>query len=74
ELANQASGAEVFNHYGPTETTIGVASTRLSVDDAVAGVVPVGSPVGNTRFYVLDDALRPVPVGVAGELYVAGAQ
>ncbi|MDX3119251.1 non-ribosomal peptide synthetase, partial [Streptomyces scabiei] len=76
ELANQASGAEVFNHYGPTETTIGVATTRLGADDAsaAAGLVPVGSPVGNTRFYVLDDALRPVPVGVAGELYVAGAQ
>ncbi|MGQ4406757.1 amino acid adenylation domain-containing protein, partial [Streptomyces hayashii] len=76
ELAAHAGGAGVFNHYGPTETTIGVATTRLGADDAsaAAGLVPVGSPVGNTRFYVLDDALRPVPVGVAGELYVAGAQ
>ncbi|MFF3334796.1 non-ribosomal peptide synthase/polyketide synthase [Streptomyces sp. NPDC002888] len=74
ELTEQAGDAAVFNHYGPTETTIGVATTRLSADDAAAGLVPVGSPVGNTRFYVLDAALRPVPVGVAGELYVAGAQ
>ncbi|WNM31447.1 amino acid adenylation domain-containing protein [Streptomyces sp. Li-HN-5-11] len=74
ELTQRAGGATVFNHYGPTETTIGVATTRLSADDAGAGLVPVGSPVANTRFYVLDAALRPVPVGVAGELYVAGVQ
>ncbi|WNM31445.1 non-ribosomal peptide synthase/polyketide synthase [Streptomyces sp. Li-HN-5-11] len=74
ELTQRADGARVFNHYGPTETTIGVATTRLSADDAGAGLVPVGSPVANTRFYVLDAALRPVPVGVAGELYVAGVQ
>ncbi|MDX5569996.1 amino acid adenylation domain-containing protein, partial [Streptomyces sp. ID05-04B] len=70
ELVERAGEAAVFNHYGPTETTIGVATTRLSADDAGVGLVPVG----NTRFYVLDEALRPVPVGVAGELYVAGAQ
>ncbi|MER6564587.1 non-ribosomal peptide synthetase, partial [Streptomyces sp. NPDC001027] len=74
ELVERAGKSAVFNHYGPTETTIGVATTRLSADDAAAGLVPVGSPVANTRFYVLDAALRPVPMGVAGELYVAGAQ
>ncbi|MGW8767424.1 amino acid adenylation domain-containing protein [Streptomyces sp. NPDC055815] len=69
-----AQGGEVFNHYGPTETTIGVATGVLSVTDVEAGVVPVGRPVANTRFYLLDAALQPVPVGVVGELYVAGAQ
>ncbi|WAX81773.1 amino acid adenylation domain-containing protein [Streptomyces sp. KMM 9044] len=69
-----AGGGRVFNHYGPTETTIGVATTELSVGDVAAGVVPVGRPVANTRFYVLDEYLAPVPVGVVGELYVAGAQ
>ncbi|RLV70634.1 non-ribosomal peptide synthase/amino acid adenylation enzyme [Streptomyces sp. CBMAI 2042] len=69
-----AGGGEVFNHYGPTETTVGVATGVLSVGDAEAGVVPVGRPVANTRLYVLDAGLRPVPVGVVGELYVAGAQ
>jgi thioesterase domain-containing protein len=59
-------GRPVFNHYGPTETTIGVATARLS-----SGAL--GSPIANTRFYVLDDFLNPVPVGVTGELYVAGA-
>ncbi len=63
-----AADCEVFNHYGPTETTIGVATARL------APGAPIGTPVANTRLYVLDGRLEPVPAGVAGELYVAGAQ
>ncbi|MFF4385012.1 amino acid adenylation domain-containing protein, partial [Kitasatospora sp. NPDC001547] len=74
ELVAAADGCEVFNHYGPTETTIGVATTRLTAESVADGVVPVGRPVGNTRFYLVDARLQPVPVGVAGELYVAGAQ
>ncbi|MET7356671.1 AMP-binding protein, partial [Streptomyces mirabilis] len=74
ELLDVAGERSVFNHYGPTETTIGVATSRLEADGLGGGIVPVGAPVANTRFYVLDDALQPVAVGVAGELYVAGAQ
>ncbi|MFD4948558.1 amino acid adenylation domain-containing protein, partial [Streptomyces sp. NPDC058409] len=74
ELVSVAGGRGVFNHYGPTETTIGVATTHLTAERVADGVVPVGAPVGNTRLYVLDAALRPVAPGVVGELYIAGAQ
>ncbi|WP_405402111.1 amino acid adenylation domain-containing protein [Streptomyces sp. NBC_01104] len=70
-LAAAQDGQEVFNHYGPTETTIGVVTTRLT---GAAGAVPIGSPVANTHCYVLDEALAPVPRGVTGDLYVSGAQ
>ncbi|MFG2379263.1 amino acid adenylation domain-containing protein, partial [Streptomyces sp. NPDC048504] len=74
ELLAMAGDRAVFNHYGPTETTIGVATTRLTPDRAASGVIPVGTPTANTRLYVLDATLEPVPQGVVGELYVAGAQ
>jgi amino acid adenylation domain-containing protein len=60
-------GAEVTNLYGPTETT--VWSTAALLRDAAP---TIGSPIDNTACYVLDAALRPVPTGVAGELYIAG--
>ncbi|MFD3514398.1 amino acid adenylation domain-containing protein [Streptomyces sp. NPDC058657] len=64
-----AQGRQVTNLYGPTETTIW--STAATVP--ATGEVSIGGPVANTRAYVLDAGLRPVPVGVAGELYLAGA-
>ncbi|MFE0209062.1 amino acid adenylation domain-containing protein [Streptomyces sp. NPDC058985] len=64
----------MFNHYGPSETTIGVATTRLTPQSLTGGgPVPVGTPIANTGLYVLDRTLQPVPTGVTGELYVAGA-
>jgi acyl-coenzyme A synthetase/AMP-(fatty) acid ligase len=69
-----AGEQQVFNHYGPTEATIGVATTRLTPALIASGTVPIGTPVGNTRLYVLDSRLEPAPVGVAGELYIAGDQ
>ncbi|MEW1640377.1 amino acid adenylation domain-containing protein, partial [Streptomyces sp. NPDC093801] len=68
-------GATVVNEYGPTEVTVGCMEYRISpADDVPSGAVPIGKPIWNTRAYVLDSMLRPVPSGAAGELYVAGVQ
>ncbi|MFD3505604.1 amino acid adenylation domain-containing protein, partial [Streptomyces sp. NPDC058676] len=65
----------VVHVYGPTETTTFSTCHEVGPRDveAAAGGVPIGRPMDNTRHYVLDEALRPVPVGVPGELYLAGA-
>ncbi|GAA0235496.1 amino acid adenylation domain-containing protein [Cryptosporangium japonicum] len=68
----EATGVPVANLYGPTETTVQVTSS--DADPAATGPVPIGRAVDRVRLYVLDQALRPVPPGVPGELYVAGAQ
>jgi amino acid adenylation domain-containing protein len=64
-----AAGAEVTNVYGPTETTIWSTVTDVS---GVSGPIPIGTPMSNTRTYVLDDYFHLVPVGVVGELYISG--
>ena len=64
----------LFNAYGPTEATVNCVEWRLGPGEVTpVGAVPIGGPLPNTRVFVLDGGLRPVPVGVAGELYVAGA-
>ncbi|MFE1257521.1 amino acid adenylation domain-containing protein [Streptomyces fungicidicus] len=68
-----AAGRTLFNSYGPSEATVNVTVWQ-AVDGDVGAGVPIGRPVGNTRLFVLDDGLRPVPVGVLGELYVSGVQ
>jgi len=60
----------VLNLYGPSEDT--TYSTWALIEKGSERVPPIGRPVANTRLYVLDGALGPVPVGVAGELYIGG--
>ncbi|MFE3460082.1 amino acid adenylation domain-containing protein [Nocardiopsis aegyptia] len=64
---------ELHNLYGPTEASVDV-SAQMSTSDPDTPTVPIGRPVWNTALYVLDRNLAPVPPGVAGELYIAGAQ
>ncbi|MFJ9777921.1 condensation domain-containing protein, partial [Kitasatospora sp. NPDC101157] len=66
-------GLRVVNGYGPTETTTFATHHPVAAAAELAGAVPIGRPLPNTRTYVLDDTLRPVPAGVPGELYIAGA-
>ena len=63
---------EVWNMYGPTETTIYSTIHRVTVEDLRAGSIPIGRPIQNTSAYVLDRALNPVPAGVLGELCLGG--
>jgi non-ribosomal peptide synthetase component F len=67
ELA--AHSGSVTNMYGPTETTVWSSTQRVTGGSPV----PLGRPIANTRLYVLDAQRRPLPIGVPGELYIAGA-
>ncbi len=64
-----ATGAKIENMYGPTETTIWSTTQTATGTDGVTGI---GTPIANTQIYVLDDAMQPVPIGKAGELYIGG--
>ncbi|MFZ0548312.1 MAG: amino acid adenylation domain-containing protein [Candidatus Promineifilaceae bacterium] len=68
-LLEQLDGIELWNMYGPTETTIWSSTIQIMADTRK---ISIGRPIGNTTFYVLDDQHRPVPVGVAGELFIGG--
>lgn len=72
-VLNQAGGPQHLLHvYGPTENT--TFSTWYEVTEVLPGstTVPIGYPIANSTLYVLDEQLRPVPVGVPGEIYVGG--
>ncbi len=75
KIVASGGSCEILNHYGPTETTVGSLTLRLKDYDwqsSAAQTIPIGHPIANTRVYILDTQGEPVPVGVTGELYIAG--
>nr|VFJ75469.1 MAG: amino acid adenylation domain-containing protein [Candidatus Kentron sp. FW] len=80
------TGAHLWNLYGPTETTIwsavyevgkgrqytGGAGSDVSANAAESIPIPIGTPIANTTFHILDEEMRPVPVGEIGELHIGG--
>jgi amino acid adenylation domain-containing protein len=75
ELQRLAPDCTIVNHYGPTETTVGALTYRVTGDAAqIPGEsLPIGRALGNVRAYVIDSAGEPAPIGVPGELFIAGA-
>ncbi|SCE13519.1 amino acid adenylation domain-containing protein, partial [Streptomyces sp. TverLS-915] len=72
-VGRYARGRMMFNAYGPTEATTNSTLGLCDPDTPAGHIVPIGVPDPGTRAYVLDAALRPVPAGVVGELYLGGA-
>jgi amino acid adenylation domain-containing protein len=62
----------LVNEYGPTETVVGCCVYEVPAGAAIAGMVPIGTPIANTEIFLLSGSLTPVPVGVVGELYIGG--
>ncbi|MGE5659091.1 MAG: amino acid adenylation domain-containing protein [Actinomycetota bacterium] len=65
----------IFNHYGPTEATVGVLTYQVQGEELrrISETVPLGRPLANTQIYILNSHLQPMPVGVPGELHVGGS-
>jgi amino acid adenylation domain-containing protein/thioester reductase-like protein len=73
ELFERLDGCELHNHYGPTETHV-VTSLTLSGDPRAWPSLPsIGKPIDNTQIYILNPARLPVPMGIAGEIFIGGA-
>jgi amino acid adenylation domain-containing protein/non-ribosomal peptide synthase protein (TIGR01720 family) len=66
---------EILNHYGPTETTVGALTHKIQSEHLqwLSDTVPLGRPLGNVQTYILDEELRPVPIGAPGEVHIGGA-
>ncbi|MHB0878138.1 MAG: amino acid adenylation domain-containing protein [Anaerolineae bacterium] len=69
---DNSPGTVHVNEYGPTETVVGCCIYSVADSEHRVGSVPIGRPIANTRMYVLDRHEEPVPIGVAGELYIGG--
>jgi amino acid adenylation domain-containing protein len=72
ELLHNGPPRHLLHVYGPTETTTFASWYRVQDVAADSTTVPIGRPIANTQLYILDGDLQPVPIGVAGELYIGG--
>ncbi len=75
EVKKYTSNCKILNHYGPTETTIGVLTYEVGSNNSYIknNTVPLGRPISNTQIYILDENLNPLPIGIPGELHIGGA-
>lgn len=67
EELGKITEAEIFNIYGPTETTVWSTNTKIKEAD-----ITIGKPIANTQIYIVDKYMKPTPIGVTGELCIAG--
>lgn len=73
KITQKFNGAvEIYNEYGPTEATVGCMIYRYDAAVDHSTSVPIGIPIDNTKIYILDKFMNPVPIGVEGELFVGG--
>ncbi|OYD97951.1 non-ribosomal peptide synthetase [Nostoc sp. 'Peltigera membranacea cyanobiont' 210A] len=64
---------QIFNHYGPTESTVGVLTHLITEVNLTTKTVPLGKSIANTQVYILDNNLQLTPIGIKGEIYIGGA-
>jgi non-ribosomal peptide synthetase component F len=64
----KATGSQIYNMYGPTETTIWSSVKRVDGNQEIS----IGKPIGNTQFYILDRYQMPLPMEMNGEIYISG--
>ena len=75
-MAEISDSPQLINAYGPTEATVTTTLyfvTNVDSEALMLPTIPIGKPIGNTKVYVLDPLMQPVPIGVPGELYIGGA-
>jgi amino acid adenylation domain-containing protein/non-ribosomal peptide synthase protein (TIGR01720 family) len=73
QIQQHSPQCQIFNHYGPTEATVGTLTYRVADKPDGEFALPLGRPLPNTQIYLLDSQLQPVPIGIPGELYIGGA-